>query len=52
MEEPLKGTLRLNIEAEKELVEEYLDRLRVQGATKEAIKSTMKDFGITKFLRI
>ena len=52
MEEPLKGTLRLNIEAEKELVEEYLDRLQVQGATKEAIKSTMKDFGITRFLRI
>ncbi|GMY15843.1 alcohol-forming fatty acyl-CoA reductase-like [Fagus crenata] len=48
MEETFKGTSRLDINAEKELVEEYLDRLRVQGATKEAITSTMKDFGITR----
>ncbi len=52
MEKTLKGTSRLDIKAEKELVEEYLDRLRVQGATNEAITSTMKDFGITRFLRI
>uniref|UniRef100_A0A2N9ENJ6 Fatty acyl-CoA reductase n=1 Tax=Fagus sylvatica TaxID=28930 RepID=A0A2N9ENJ6_FAGSY len=48
MEETLKGTSRLDIKAEKELVEEYLDRLRVQGATKEAITSTMKEFGIAR----
>ncbi|XP_050281033.1 fatty acyl-CoA reductase 3-like isoform X2 [Quercus robur] len=41
----LKGTSRLDINVEKELVEEYLDRLRVQGATNEEITSTMKDFG-------
>ena len=52
MEETFKETSRLDIKAEKELVEEYLDRLRVQGATKEAITSTMKDFGITRFLRM
>jgi fatty acyl-CoA reductase len=52
MEETLKGTSRLDIKAEKELVEEYLDRLRVQGATKEAITSTMKEFGIARFSRI
>ncbi|XP_030937985.1 fatty acyl-CoA reductase 3-like isoform X1 [Quercus lobata] len=45
MGDRLKGTSRLDINVEKELVEEYLDRLRVQGATNEEITSTMKDFG-------
>ena len=52
MGDTLKGTSKLDINAEKELVKEYLDRLRVQGATNEAIISTMKDFGIERFLRI
>ena len=52
MGDTLKGTSRLDINVEKELVEEYLDRLRVQGATDEEITSTMKDFGTKRFLRI
>ncbi|KAK4607731.1 hypothetical protein RGQ29_001521 [Quercus rubra] len=48
MGDTLKGTSKLDINAEKELVKEYLDRLRVQGATNEAIISTMKDFGIER----
>ncbi|KAK7836696.1 alcohol-forming fatty acyl-coa reductase, partial [Quercus suber] len=47
-EDTPKGTSRLVINAEKEVVEEYLDRLRVQGATKEEITSTMKDLGIKR----
>ena len=52
MEHTPKGTSRLVINAEKEVVEEYLGRLRVQGATNEEITSTMKDLGIKRFLRI
>ena len=52
MGDTLKGTSKLDINAKKELVKEYLDRLQVQGATNEAIISTMKDFGIERFLRI
>ena len=52
MGDTLKGSSRLDINVEKELVEEYLDRLRVQGATDEEITSTMKDFGTKRFLRI
>ena len=52
MEDTPKGTTRLDINAEKEVAEEYLDRLRVQGATNEEITSTMKDLGIKRFLRI
>ncbi|KAM3740687.1 hypothetical protein ACB098_08G118100 [Castanea mollissima] len=48
MEETLNGTSRLDINAEKELVEDYLDKLRVHGATKEEITSTMKDLGIKR----
>ncbi|KAM3741403.1 hypothetical protein ACB098_08G174500 [Castanea mollissima] len=48
MEDTPKGTSRLVINAEKEVVEEYLDRLRVQGATNEEITSTMKDLGIKR----
>ncbi|XP_023894140.1 fatty acyl-CoA reductase 3-like [Quercus suber] len=46
MEETLNRTSGLDINAEKELVEEYLDKLRVHGATKEEITSTMKNLGI------
>ena len=52
MGDTLKGTSRLDINVEKELVEEYLDRLRLQGAKNEEITSTMKDFGTKRFLRI
>ena len=52
MEDTPEGTTRLDINAEKEVAEEYLDRLRVQGATNEEITSTMKDLGIKRFLRI
>ncbi|KAK9999548.1 hypothetical protein SO802_019151, partial [Lithocarpus litseifolius] len=45
MGDTLKGTSRLDSNVGKELVEEYLDKLRVQGATNEEITSTMKDFG-------
>ncbi|XP_050281090.1 alcohol-forming fatty acyl-CoA reductase-like isoform X4 [Quercus robur] len=48
MEDTPKGTSRLVINAEKEVVEEYLGRLRVQGATNEEITSTMKDLGIKR----
>nr|POE55219.1 putative fatty acyl-coa reductase 4 [Quercus suber] len=48
MEDTPKGTSRLVINAEKEVVEEYLDGLRVQGATNEEITSTMKDLGIKR----
>ena len=46
MEETLNGTSGLDINAEKELVEDYLDKLQVHGVTKEEITSTMKDLGI------
>uniref|UniRef100_A0A7N2RCK1 Fatty acyl-CoA reductase n=1 Tax=Quercus lobata TaxID=97700 RepID=A0A7N2RCK1_QUELO len=52
MEDMPKGTTRLDINAEKEVAEEYLDRLRVQGDTNEEITSTMKDLDFKRFLRI
>ena len=42
----LNGTSGLDINAEKELFKDYLDKLRVHGATKEEITSTKKDLGI------
>ncbi|XP_059429003.1 fatty acyl-CoA reductase 3-like [Corylus avellana] len=48
MEETLNGSSRLDIKAEKQLVDEYLDKLRGQGATDRAITSTMKDLGIKR----
>jgi hypothetical protein len=51
MEEALNGTSRLDIKAEKQVVEQYLNNLRGQGATVGAITSTMKDLGIKRFLQ-
>ncbi|XP_062169841.1 fatty acyl-CoA reductase 3-like [Alnus glutinosa] len=48
MEEALNGTSRLDIKAEKQVVEQYLNNLRGQGATVGAITSTMKDLGIKR----
>jgi hypothetical protein len=50
MEETLNGSSILNIKAEKEVVEEYLNKLRGQGATNGAITSSMKDLGIKRYL--
>ena len=50
MEETLNGSSSLNIKAEKEVVEEYLNKLRGQGATDRAITSSMKDLGIERYL--
>jgi fatty acyl-CoA reductase len=50
MGETLNGTSRLDIKAEKEVVEEYLNKLRLLGATDRAITSAMKDLGIKRFL--
>ncbi len=50
MGETLNGTSRLDIKAEKEVVEEYLNKLRLLGATDGAITSAMKDLGIKRFL--
>ncbi|KAE8037466.1 hypothetical protein FH972_010053 [Carpinus fangiana] len=46
MEETLNGSSSLDIKVEKQVVEEYLNNLRGQGATNKAITSTMKDLGI------
>jgi fatty acyl-CoA reductase len=51
MEETLNGSSRLDIKAEKQRVEEYLDKLQGQGATDRVITSTMKDLGIKRFLQ-
>ncbi|XP_062172815.1 fatty acyl-CoA reductase 3-like [Alnus glutinosa] len=48
MGETLNGTSRLDIKAEKEVVEEYLNKLRLLGATDGAITSAMKDLGIKR----
>jgi hypothetical protein len=48
MEETLNGTSKLYIKAEKQLMEEYLNKLREQGATDGAITSSMKDLGIKR----
>jgi hypothetical protein len=38
------------IKAEKQLVEEYLNKLQGEGATDRTITSTMKDLGMKRFL--
>jgi fatty acyl-CoA reductase len=50
MEETLNGSSKLDIKAEKQLVEEYLNKLQGEGATDRTITSTMKDLGMKRFL--
>jgi fatty acyl-CoA reductase len=50
MEQMLNGSSGLDINAEKQLVEEYLNKLRGEGATDRTITSTMKDLGMKRFL--
>jgi fatty acyl-CoA reductase len=50
MEETLSGSSKLDIKAEKQLVEEYLNKLRGEDATDRTITSTMKDLGMKRFL--
>ncbi|KAL5765522.1 hypothetical protein ACOSP7_016139 [Xanthoceras sorbifolium] len=51
MGESLEGTYKLDITAEKKLVQETLNELEAQHVTKEVITSTMKDLG-TKRARL
>ncbi|GAB4859763.1 hypothetical protein Ancab_011241 [Ancistrocladus abbreviatus] len=44
----LNGTLGLDIEAEERLVQQKLNELRVEGASEDKIKLTMKDMGIER----
>ncbi|KAE8037462.1 hypothetical protein FH972_010049 [Carpinus fangiana] len=48
MEETLNGSSKLDIKAEKQLAEEYLNKLRGEGATDRTITSTMKDLGMKR----
>ncbi|KAF5744861.1 fatty acyl-CoA reductase 3 [Tripterygium wilfordii] len=48
MGETLKGTTRLNIYAEKKLVEENLKQLNAQNATDKTITSTLRDLGMKR----
>ena len=50
MEETLNGSSKLDIKAEKQLAEKYLNKLQGQGATDRTITSTMKDLGMKRFL--
>ena len=49
MGESLNGTCKLDITAEKKLVEEKLNQLRQENANEEAVTSIMKDLGIERF---
>ena len=51
MGETLIGASQLDINHEKELVEERLNELQAEGCTEEVITSTMKDMGIQRFVR-
>ncbi|KAJ9699472.1 hypothetical protein PVL29_008186 [Vitis rotundifolia] len=48
MGETLNGTFGLDIEEEKRVMEERLDELQSEGATREAITLAMKDLGIQR----
>ncbi|KAK3205753.1 hypothetical protein Dsin_019799 [Dipteronia sinensis] len=48
IDESLNGTSKLDITAEKKLVDETLNQLRAKNATEETIISTMKDLGIKR----
>ncbi|XVF69147.1 hypothetical protein PTKIN_Ptkin11bG0057500 [Pterospermum kingtungense] len=48
MGETLNGVSGLNINAEKKIIEEKLDELRLQGASEKEITRAMKDLGIER----
>ncbi|KAF5744835.1 fatty acyl-CoA reductase 3-like [Tripterygium wilfordii] len=48
MGETLKGTTKLNVYAEKKIVEENLKQLNAQNATEKTITSTLKDLGMKR----
>ena len=52
MGETLNGAGELDIDAEKKVVDQKLDDLRIQGATENEIKLAMKDFGIERLVKI
>jgi fatty acyl-CoA reductase len=49
MGETLNGTLGLDVEAEKRLVEQKLDDFRANGATEKEITVAMKDMGMERY---
>lgn len=49
MGESLNGTIGLNLEIEQKLVEETLNKLRKNGATKDIITLTMKELGLQRY---
>lgn len=52
MDEMVKETAKFDFKAlEKNLVEEKLKELEAENATEEVITTTMKDFGIERFLQ-
>ncbi|KAB1227266.1 Fatty acyl-CoA reductase 3 [Morella rubra] len=52
MGETLNGTLGLDVDAEKRLIEEKLTEFRAQGATEEEITLGMKDLGLERAVTI
>ena len=42
-------TRKLDINSEKKLIEETLNQLQAENATKEAVNSTMKELGIKRY---
>ena len=44
-----KTSNKLDINSEKKLVEETLNQLQAENATKEAVNSTMKELGIKRY---
>lgn len=50
MGETLNGTHGLDIDAEKELVEETLKQFKVDNLDEDSVKSAMKDLGLLRFV--
>jgi fatty acyl-CoA reductase len=50
MGQTLKGTSKLNIQTEMNLLESKLAELRAMNADENTIKCAMKDYGIERFI--
>lgn len=50
--ETLNGTSGLDIDTEKNVVEETLNQLRAENSSEESIKSAMKNLGIQRYVML
>lgn len=51
MGQTLKGTSKLNIQTEMDLLEKKIDELRAMNADESTIKYALKDYGIQRFIK-